>query len=638
MAVIKAVPKPGKSAGRAIDYAAKDVGRGGLFSGVNCSDDPKEAAQDFANTKEVWGQTDGRQYKHYAQSWPPGEVTVEQAHEISRLTAEKYFPGHESAVGTHIGPAGIIHGHIVVNSVNYENGKKLQESPRDLENMKAISDDYCRERGLSVIDRSQPPERGAVRAYNQEKYQTLKKGFAGEKEVRLLDAAAAVREVSKTAKSREDFKNQMAERGYKTQYDDQHKNIVYTDKDGNKIRAANLEKTFSDPELGRGGIEDKIRENAKQLDQDRGQQTPPQQQRPEPERPATEPAREQQPAPERTRPEPEHQAGRSTGPSMDATLQYGRDMDKTRGDQRTADERRAGVSLDPEEEARRGIGKGHDALRNLDRANESPVGQKPQPQPAQQTAPEKAAAPEQRRNERPAPAAGQQQSPPQPVSREEARQNIKAAVAARNAEEQQLDQKLAPKLAAARDEVNAEAIKRDHPAAMRERAEALDKREAAAAQERQQLAKDKPGWLSGEQKQLQHEMRERANANRMEQIAKEREQLEKDRRDPAQWDRDRLGKDQAARKEREAAARERAAAKDPTVAKDLARRDQIPAERAELGKIDQRVKDLRGPTVNADLTRSGVEKAARNPEPVKQKLDQQKSQERENTRDTGRGR
>ena len=173
---------------------------------------------------------------------------------------------------------------------------------------------------------------------------------------------------------------------------------------------------------------------------------------------------------------------------------------------------------------------------------------------------------------------------------------------------------------------------------MKERAEALEKREAAAAQERQQLAKDKPGWLSGEQKQLQHEMRERANANRMEQIAKEREQLEKDRRDPAQWDRDRLDKDQAARREREAAVRERAAAKDPTVAKDLARRDQIPAERAELGKIDQRVKELRGPTVNADLTRSGVEKAARNPEPVKQKLDQQKSQERENTRDTGRGR
>ena len=377
-----------------------------------------------------------------------------------------------------------------------------------------------------------------------------------------------------------------------------------------------------------------LRQINQQLDQDRGQhqqQTPPQQQRPEPERPATEPAREQQPAPERTRPEPEHQASRSAGangPSMDATLEFGKDMDKTRGDQRTADERRAGVALDPEEESRRGVGKGHDALRNLDRSNESPIGQKPSGQQP---------APEQRQDGRAA--AGKEQQPAAgPMSRDEARRNVKAAINDRAAEDQKLKEFTDPKVAEARKEVAAEAINRDHAAAMKERSEALAKRETAAAQERQQLNKDKPGWLSGEQKQLQHEMRERANANRMEQIAKEREQLERDKRDPAQWDKDRLAKDPTAQREREAAVRERAAAKDPEVKKALDRRDQIPGEKAELGKIETRLNNLKGPTVNADLSRQGVEKAARNPEPVKQKLDQQKGQERENTRDTGRGR
>lgn len=73
MAVIKAVKKPGKSAGRAIDYAAKDKDRGGVASGINCADDPKEAAQDFQITKETWDQTDGRQYKHYVQGFSPGD-------------------------------------------------------------------------------------------------------------------------------------------------------------------------------------------------------------------------------------------------------------------------------------------------------------------------------------------------------------------------------------------------------------------------------------------------------------------------------------------------------------------------------------------------------------------------------------
>lgn len=42
MAVVK-VGKGGKSCGKAIEYASKDLDRGGLASGINCPDHAKEA-------------------------------------------------------------------------------------------------------------------------------------------------------------------------------------------------------------------------------------------------------------------------------------------------------------------------------------------------------------------------------------------------------------------------------------------------------------------------------------------------------------------------------------------------------------------------------------------------------------------
>ena len=159
----------------------------------------------------------------------------------------------------------------------------------------------------------------------------------------------------------------------------------------------------------------------------------------------------------------------------------------------------------------------------------------------------------------------------------------------------------------------------------------------AAAQERQQLNKDKPGWLSGDQAKREYERKQNAHANRLEQLEKDKAQLEKARRDPAGWDKDRLDKDPAARRQREAAARQRAGEKDPAVKKALGRQDQIPYEKTELGKIEIRLGGLKGQTVGADLSPRGCEKAARNPEPVKQQLDNaRKAQAKEQTHERGR--
>ena len=46
-----------------------------------------------------------------------------------------------------------IHCHLVTNSVRYEDGRKLHNTKQDLERMKKLTNQMCRERGLSVAEK-----------------------------------------------------------------------------------------------------------------------------------------------------------------------------------------------------------------------------------------------------------------------------------------------------------------------------------------------------------------------------------------------------------------------------------------------------------------------------------------------------
>lgn len=170
MAVVKAC-KGGRSLGSAIRYAAKE----NITLGKDCSDDPLKVLEEMRATKEIWDQMDGRQYKHYVIAFAPGEASVEQALTIADKFMDKNFPGHESFAGVHT-DKNHLHIHIIANSVNFENGKKIHLDDNDLERFKSISDQLCTEQGLSVIDRSKPRAEGQERFYNMSEYQLNKKG------------------------------------------------------------------------------------------------------------------------------------------------------------------------------------------------------------------------------------------------------------------------------------------------------------------------------------------------------------------------------------------------------------------------------------------------------------------------------
>ena len=197
--------------------------------------------------KELWTKATGRQYDHYIQSFADGEpISPELAHKMATQWAERHFEGHECIVATHI-DRGHTHSHIIVNSVNFENGQKLHTSAKWLKEAKEYSDELCRENGLSITQKGKTFE-GKIRedmvCYTQNKYQLLEKAATGTVKSYVLETAVAVMRTKATATSKEEFVIGMAEKGYETNWQDNHKNITFTDPNGNKVRNSNIAKTF----------------------------------------------------------------------------------------------------------------------------------------------------------------------------------------------------------------------------------------------------------------------------------------------------------------------------------------------------------------------------------------------------------
>lgn len=122
-------------------------------TGFNC--DPANACDTMNATRKRWGK-DGEGHVlayHLIQSFKPGEITAQQAHEIGceftrRLLADRY----EVTVSTHLDKSHL-HNHIVFNSVAFVDGKMFRNQFRDYyQGIRQISDDLCRENRLKVID------------------------------------------------------------------------------------------------------------------------------------------------------------------------------------------------------------------------------------------------------------------------------------------------------------------------------------------------------------------------------------------------------------------------------------------------------------------------------------------------------
>ena len=187
-----------------------------IISGKDCM--PESCEYEFAEVKKAFGKTDGRTYYHMIQSFSPDDrITPEQAHEVGMQMAE-LFEGYQVLVVTHTNKAHI-HNHLVINSVNFENGKKLTISNQELERIKNYSNNICLQNGWDVTE-------AKTRRNRNPKW----------KQIIIEDALTAMAE----SYSMDEYISKLKELGIYVSYNPDYKYMTYSDAEGHKYRDAKL--------------------------------------------------------------------------------------------------------------------------------------------------------------------------------------------------------------------------------------------------------------------------------------------------------------------------------------------------------------------------------------------------------------
>ena len=185
---------------------------------------------------------------HVIQSFKEGEVTPEQAQEIGRETMKRFLGNdYEFVIATH-NDTECIHNHIIINSVNFANGKSFsrehdQQRYPAWKRLRKISNDITSERGLSVIKR---PDTASKSYYE---WSMEKQGTSWKAQLKK-----AIDSTVRTADSFEDFIEKMRSQNIIVRYEpyktkdgmilafkmDGQKNFIYSQKLGKYYQEVNL--------------------------------------------------------------------------------------------------------------------------------------------------------------------------------------------------------------------------------------------------------------------------------------------------------------------------------------------------------------------------------------------------------------
>ena len=254
MAVNKTINKRTNTHGamrNCIEYVLRQDKTGKLLTyitGPYCHDEINYdlVYRTFLEEKKMWNKDTGRMYVHNIISWHKDEqITSEQALEFGKEFAEKWFSGFQTLVAVHK-DKDHIHCHLVTNSVSYEDGRKLHNTKKDLERMKQLTNQMCRERGLTVAEKGKhfdesQIEKGEVIAWSKDKYNLFRQQV---KDSFVADCAMAVLKALENCISKEKFIEKMKQFGWNVNWTEKRKHITFQNQDGKKVRDSNLSKTF----------------------------------------------------------------------------------------------------------------------------------------------------------------------------------------------------------------------------------------------------------------------------------------------------------------------------------------------------------------------------------------------------------
>lgn len=251
MALVKATNPSKRSLSQGIKYVSNpDKTDESLISGKDC--DAQTALEEMKATKELYGKTDGRQYKHFIQSFKPDDpLDPSRAHQLGYELAQKAFPGYEVLVVTHT-DKDHLHNHFIVNSVNFETGEKYRQSVNDLQEIKELSNRICEREGLHVMRKG---DQTPGKALSMKEYQVAVKGESWK-----FKTMGDIDKSLEHSKSKEEFIKSMEDKGYKVKWTDTRKYITYTTPEGKEIRDNKLHDLKYSKETMENGFE-RIKEN-----------------------------------------------------------------------------------------------------------------------------------------------------------------------------------------------------------------------------------------------------------------------------------------------------------------------------------------------------------------------------------------
>ena len=218
MAIIEAISSKANIK-RIIRYVTQDKKTNvNLISGKDCM--AESCLEEMLYTKNLYHKNSGRQYIHIIQSFDPKDhLSAEQVHNVGIKLANT-FNGFQVLIATHI-DKNHLHNHLVINSVSFENGYKIQMSKKEKTN---------------YIKRNE--------------YRVAKQGKSWKfKLMNAIDLSLA------ETNTKEEFIKNMNKLGYQVNWTDTRKYITYTTPEGYKCRDNKL----YDEKYSKGAMENEFR-------------------------------------------------------------------------------------------------------------------------------------------------------------------------------------------------------------------------------------------------------------------------------------------------------------------------------------------------------------------------------------------
>lgn len=187
----------------AVNYICNDKKTDSRLLVSSFATSPETAAKDFKFTLSHTDLSDPNKAYHLIQSFAPGEVSPEEAHQIGQELADRLLKGRHSYIAATHTDRGHIHNHIIFCAADNIDYKKYHDCRQTYWNIRRLNDEICAEHNLSVLHEN------TYQAKSHKEWQAARNGTSWKAQLKS-DIGDAIRQ----AHTYEEFLSLMVQKGY----------------------------------------------------------------------------------------------------------------------------------------------------------------------------------------------------------------------------------------------------------------------------------------------------------------------------------------------------------------------------------------------------------------------------------------